>query len=312
MSRRITVLMGGWSSEREVSLVSGKAVTDALKSAGHKVKSVDVKRDLKAMVRALTPPPDVVFNALHGRWGEDGCIQGVLEILGVPYTHSGVTASALAMDKPMAKALFARDGIPCADHVVTTRETLMTERVMDPPYVVKPFNEGSSVNVDIILDDSDETRFREDARRRNAERPPGESLMVERYVAGREVTVAVMGDRALGVTEIRPREGFYDYRAKYTEGVADHIVPAPLPEGIYADAMDFAVRAHNVLGCRGVSRADMRYDDTRSEPGELIVLEVNTQPGLTPMSLVPELAAHAGISFPDLVEWMVENATCGG
>lgn len=312
MSKRVTVLMGGWSSEREVSLVSGKAVADALKSAGYKVKTVDVKRDLKKMVAALTPTPDVVFNALHGRWGEDGCIQGVLEILGIPYTHSGVTASALAMDKPMAKALFERDGIPCAEHVVTTREALMAGRVMDPPFVVKPFNEGSSVDVDIILDDSDETRFREDTRHRNAERPPGESLMVERYVAGREVTVAVMGDRALGVTEIRPREGFYDYRAKYTEGVADHIVPAPLPEKVYADAMDFALRAHNVLGCRGVSRADMRYDDTQGEPGDLIVLEVNTQPGLTPLSLVPELAAHAGISFPDLASWIVENATCDG
>lgn len=304
MTKRVTILMGGWSSEREVSLVSGEAVTEALKESGYETQTVDVKRDLKALNDALTPKPDVVFNALHGRYGEDGCIQGVLEVLGVPYTHSGVAASALAMDKPLAKILFDHAGIPCAPHVVATRDELIKGRVMDPPYVVKPLNEGSSVGVHIVLTDKDEKAFRA------GEWPFGDTVMVERYVAGREITVSVMGDRALGVTEIKPKKGFYDYRAKYTEGVADHIVPAQLPVKIYQDAMEYAVRAHQILGCRGVSRADLRYDDTAGEPGKLCVLEVNTQPGLTPLSLVPEAAASVDIGFAELVTWMVENAAC--
>lgn len=305
MAKRVTVLMGGWSSEREVSLVSGKAVTEALTAAGFETKAVDVTRDLKALADSLTPKPDAVFNALHGRYGEDGCMQGVLEVMAIPYTHSGVTASALAMDKPLAKALFARAGIPCAEHVIATRDELRSGRVMDPPYVVKPFNEGSSVGVHIVLDD-DETEFQ------GADWPFGDTVMVERYVAGREITAVVMGDRALGVTEIKPREGFYDYRAKYTEGVADHLCPAPVPAEIYAQALEIALKAHEALGCRGVSRADIRYDDTAGEPGALYLLEINTQPGMTPLSLVPEIAAHAGIDFTELVSWMVENAACDG
>lgn len=304
MSKRVTILMGGWSSERDVSLVSGKAVAEALTEAGYDVRTLDVTRDLKALVDDLTPAPDVVFNALHGPYGEDGCMQGVLEILGIPYTHSGVAASAIAMDKPLAKLLFNEAGIPCAPHVITTQQELSKRRVMDPPYVVKPLNEGSSVGVHIVLNKADETALRK------GKWPFGDTVMVERYIAGREITVGVMGDRALGVTEIRPKEGFYDYRAKYTDGVADHILPAPVPRKIYDEAMDFALRAHQVLGCRGVSRADMRYDHTSGEPGTLIVLEVNTQPGLTPLSLVPEAAAHVGIEFSELVTWMVENAQC--
>ncbi|MGE3935470.1 MAG: D-alanine--D-alanine ligase [Rhodospirillaceae bacterium] len=306
MTRRVAVLMGGWSSEREVSLVSGKAVTDALNGAGYAATVIDVDRDLAGLVRALTPRPDAVFNALHGRYGEDGCIQGVLEILGIPYTHSGVVASAIAMDKPMAKRLFADAGLPCAPHLVARRSDVMAHDPMPRPYVVKPPNEGSSVGVHIV--------------REGSNLPPmdpgdaalGELVMVEKYVPGREITVAVMGDRALGATEIVPRAGFYDYRAKYTEGRADHIVPAPIHGKAYDAALAYALAAHRTLGCRGVSRTDMRYDDTGGEPGSLYILEVNTQPGMTPLSLVPEIAAHAGISFADLVAWMVENAACGG
>jgi len=306
MTRQVAVLMGGWSSEREVSLVSGKAVTDALNGAGYAATAIDVPRDLGALLRALEPRPDVVFNALHGRYGEDGCIQGVLEILAIPYTHSGVVASAIAMDKPMAKRLFVDAGLPCAPHLIARRAEVMAHDPMPRPYVVKPPNEGSSVGVHIV--------------RAGSNLPPldpadaalGELVMVEKYVPGREITVAVMGDRALGATEIVPRAGFYDYRAKYTEGRADHIVPAPIHKTAYDLALDYALAAHRTLGCRGVSRADMRYDDTDGEPGRLCILEVNTQPGMTPLSLVPEIAAHAGISFADLVTWMVENAACDG
>ena len=304
MSRSVAILMGGWSSEREVSLVSGRAIAEALDAAGYDTRSIDVTRDPAAIVAALTPPPDVVFNALHGTGGEDGCIQGLLEIIGVPYTHSGVLASALAMDKPVAKRLFAEAGIPCAAHEIAHRDAVVAGEVMDPPYVVKPLNEGSSVGVHLVLNDDDEQRLRE------MEWDLGDVVMVERYVAGRELAVAVMGDRALGATEIRPRQGFYDYAAKYTEGRADHVVPAPVPPEIYAAALDYSLRAHETLGCRGVSRADIRYDDTAGEPGRLVMLEINTQPGMTPLSLVPEIAAHAGIDFTELVKWMVENATC--
>lgn len=306
MTGTVAVLAGGWSSEREVSLVSGDAVAEALTAAGYRTTTVDVERDLGKLVKALTPPPDVVFNALHGRFGEDGCIQGVLDILAIPYTHSGVLASALAMDKPMAKKLFVDAGIPCAEHAVVDRDAVLAGGVMAPPYVVKPLNEGSSVGVHIVLDDAAGVPF--DA----GNWPFGEHVMVERYVAGREIAVAVMGDRALGATEIRPRQGFYDYDAKYTEGRADHIVPAPLPPAVYDDVLRYALLAHRTLGCRGVSRADMRYDDTGGEPGRLAVLEINTQPGLTPLSLVPEIAAHAGIDFTELVKWMVESASCDG
>lgn len=306
MAKSVAVLMGGWSSERDVSLVSGAAVAEALSEAGYDTETIDVARDVEALTRRLNPKPDVVFNALHGRYGEDGCVQGLLEILDIPYTHSGVLASALAMDKPMAKKLFVDVGIRCAEHVVTDRDAILSGDVMKPPFVVKPLNEGSSFGVRIILDEEAvETARREDW-------PFGNQVMVERYVAGRELTVAVIGDRALGVTEIRPAEGFYDYEAKYTDGRAQHLVPAPLPPEIYEETQRFAVLAHEALGCRGVSRADLRYDDTKSDPGLVYLLEINTQPGMTPLSLVPELARHAEIDFTQLVTWMVENASCDG
>jgi D-alanine-D-alanine ligase len=304
MSRSVAVLMGGNSAEREVSLVSGKAVAGALAEAGFTVRTVDPGDGPGAVLAAMEPRPDAVFNALHGRWGEDGCIQGLLELIRVPYTHSGVLASALAMDKPMAKKLFMQEGIPCAEHVVASREQVMAGDVLPRPYVIKPLNEGSSVGVRIVTADAPGPAFG------NGDWPFGDQVMVERYVPGRELTVAVMGDRALAVTELRPLQGFYDYEAKYTDGKTEHLIPAPVPKPVYEAAQDYALRAHKVLGCRGVSRADLRYDDTNGAPGELILLEVNTQPGMTPLSLVPEQAAHCDIGFTQLVTWMVENATC--
>lgn len=303
--KTVTVIMGGISSEREVSLSSGTNVAKALRDAGYSVIEHDLGRDVSALIGALTPPPDVVFNALHGRYGEDGCVQGLLELLGIPYTHSGVMASALAMDKPAAKRLFAEAGLPCAEGIVVDRAQVMEGDVMARPYVIKPLNEGSSVGVCIVFEEGDRPSSEDDW-------PFGERVLVERYIPGREITVAVMGDRALGVTEIRPNNGFYDYRAKYTDGQAIHLVPAPLPDEDYRLALDVALRAHQALGCRGVTRADIRYDDTVAGRAALYLLEVNTQPGMTPMSLVPEIAAHAGIGFSDLVSWMVENAACDG
>ena len=304
MGKRIAVLMGGVSSEREVSLLSGAAVTDALNNQGYEVLSIDVGHDLGAVITELDPAPDAVFNALHGRYGEDGCFQGALQLLSIPYTHSGVLASAIAMDKPTAKRLFKSAGIPCAEHVITTREEVLTRDVMDQPYVVKPLNEGSSVGVQIVQLGAKRSFVADPLW------PVSDKVMVEKFVPGREITVAVMGDRALGVTELRTNGGFFDYDAKYTKGRTTHIVPAPLPQQIYAAAMEYAVAAHNILGCRGVTRADLRYDDTQSGPGRLVMLEINTQPGMTPLSIVPEQAAHAGIGFGDLVSWIVENATC--
>ncbi len=306
MAKSVAVLMGGWSSEREVSLVSGATVAEGLSTAGYKTNTIDVARDVAGLTRQLTPPPDVAFNALHGRYGEDGCVQGLLEILAIPYTHSGVLASALAMDKPMAKKLFTDAGIRCAEHAVADRDAVLSGYVMEPPYVIKPLNEGSSVGVRIILD------AEAVAAARQEDWAFGDEVMVERYIAGRELTVAVMGDRALGVTEIQPADGFYDYEAKYTDGRAQHLVPAPTPPAIYEETQRFAVQAHEALGCRGVSRADLRYDDTQSDPGLVYLLEINTQPGMTPLSLVPELARYAEIDFAQLVSWMVENASCDG
>ena len=305
MSRSVAVLMGGTSAEREVSLVSGRAVADALAEAGFAVRTVDAGDGPAAILAALEPRPDAVFNALHGRRGEDGCVQGLLELVGVPYTHSGVLASALAMDKPMAKRLFAGARIPCAEHVVARRDEVLAGDVMARPFVIKPLNEGSSVGVRIVTDD-------DDAPPLDGDWPFGDRVMVERYVPGRELTVAVMGERALAVTELRPREGFYDYDAKYTAGRTDHLIPAPVPEAIYEAALAHALDAHRALGCRGVTRADLRYDDTGGEPGRLYLLEINTQPGMTPLSLVPEQAAYCDIGFTQLVTWMVENAACDG
>lgn len=304
---RVAVLHGGVSAEREVSLVSGRACAAALHERGFDVRLVDAGRDVGALVNELTPPPDVVFNALHGRFGEDGMVQGVLDLMGIPYTHSGRLASALAMDKAMAKKVFDHAGIRTVDGAVMAREALL--KGGDPlsrPYVVKPVAEGSSVGVCIVEAGSGPLPFGGD------DWPFGEAVMVERFVPGRELTVSVMADRALAVTEVRPKQGFYDYKHKYTGGATDHIVPAAIDAGVYDEALRLSLEAHRALGCRGVSRADFRYDDTAGEPGVLYLLEVNTQPGMTELSLVPEQAQHAGISFGELVEWMVREAACDG
>jgi D-alanine-D-alanine ligase len=300
MSLSILVLMGGWSAEREVSLVSGAAVAKALAERGHKVRAYDATRDIPALLRALEPRPHVVFNALHGRYGEDGRVQGMLDILGIPYTHSGVLASALAMNKPMAKHLFEGEGIPCPEGRVIERKDAFAGDAYPRPFVMKPLDEGSSVGVRIVRAGDN---LPDDW-------PYGEQVLVERFIPGREITVAVMGDRPLAVTELRPKTDFYDYDAKYTSGRTEHLVPAPLSKNAYDTALDMALRAHRALGCRGVSRADLRYDDTQGGTGRFYLLEVNTQPGMTPLSLVPEQAAHVGISFGDLCQWMVENARC--
>jgi len=299
MSRHVAVLMGGWSAEREVSLVSGAAVAKALKKTGYRVTPIDVQRDMGSLMTRLYPRPDAVFNALHGRYGEDGCVQGLLNILDIPYTHSGLLASALAMDKPMAKRLFAAAGIPVAEHKIVRRDAVVRGDVMARPYVVKPLNEGSSVGVVIVLEGDTDPPFTE------ANGSSGEEVMVERFVPGKELTVAVMGDKALAVTEITTDRGFYDYDAKYAEGGSAHLVPAPLEPAVYDEVMRLSALAHEALGCRGVSRADLRYD------GETVyLLEINTQPGMTHTSLVPEQAAHVGLSFEELVSWMVENVEC--
>ena len=309
MTRQVAVLKGGTSAEREVSLVSGAACAAALREAGYTVDEIEVTEDVGALVRALTSPPrpDVVFNALHGRWGEDGCVQGLLELLHLPYTHSGVMASATAMNKQRTKDLVAAQGVTSPEGIVVRREDLLKGEVMEPPYVVKPLREGSSVGVRIVRKGDNRPRLED------TDWAYGEELLVERFIAGRELTVSVMGERALAVTEIRPREGFYDYTAKYTDGRADHVIPAPVPDSITAAALEGAEAVHRTLGCRGVTRSDFRYDDTRvknGEAGDLYFLEVNTQPGMTPLSLVPEQAAHLGMSFAELCTWMVENAAC--
>jgi D-alanine-D-alanine ligase len=307
MSKTVALLMGGWSPEREVSLSSGHECAKALADHGYRVNPIDVSRDLPALLRALDPRPDVIFNALHGTGGEDGTIQGVLDVLGISYTHSGLRASALAMHKPTAKSLFRAAGLPVAEDVVARPEDLLISDPMAAPFVIKPTNQGSTVGVRIVK--RGDNAWREEIR----DWRYGDEIMVERFVPGRELTVAVMGDRALGVCEIIPRSSsFYDYRAKYSPGGSEHLVPAPLPVCDYDFALDIALRAHVALGCRGVSRADLRYDDTgEAEPG-LYLLEVNTQPGMTPTSLVPDIARHVGIAFDELVVWMVENAACDG
>ncbi len=298
--------MGGWSAEREVSLVTGRRCADTLASAGHEVTCIDVDRDIGHRLRALDPPPDVVFNALHGRFGEDGCIQGLLETMGLRYTHSGPLASALAMDKPMAKRLFASAGIPCPDGRTAHRTEAGRPAGWQRPFVVKPGREGSSVGVRRVLAACNDDRLRD------ADFRYGDDVMIESYIPGRELTVCVLGERALGVTEVLTGEGFYDYRNKYTEGHSRHVLPAPVPCDVAARAMEMALAAHRLLGCHAVSRADFRYDDTRGGSGGLYLLEINTQPGMTPVSLVPEQAAHAGMDFEELVCWITEQARCEG
>ena len=298
---RVAVLVGGWSTERAVSLVTGKECADALEEAGYTVDRFDVTRDLEKLISDLTPAPDVVFNALHGRGGEDGAIQAVLDIMQIPYTHSGMRSSALAMDKPTAIAAFRAAGLPCPKGVIVPSEDLGKGDPLPRPYVVKPTHEGSSVGVYIVQPGDNGPDY--------SDWEYGDAL-VEEYVAGRELTVTVMGDRALCVTELQPNEGFYDYEAKYTEGKTQHICPAEIPDDIAQQCMDYAVRAHNALGCRGLTRSDFRWDDGSHNGSRLFLLEVNTQPGMTPLSLSPEQAAYRGISFPELMSWMVEEARC--
>ena len=306
MSKSVAVLMGGWSLEREVSLSSGRECAKALVDRGYAVRVIDVSRDLPALLRALEPRPDLIFNALHGVGGEDGTVQSVFEMLGIPYTHSGVLASALAMHKPTAKAIFRAAGLPVVEDVIARPEELVERDPMPAPFVVKPINQGSSVGVRIVR--VNDNSWREEVTGWCF----GSELLVERFVPGRELTVAVMGDRALGVCEIIPRGTFYDYTAKYSTGGSDHLTPAPIPATAYEEALEIGLHAHRALGCRGVSRADLRYDDTPEGHGRLYLLEVNTQPGMTPTSLVPDIALHVGIGFDELVAWMAENATCDG
>ena len=304
MTKHIAVLMGGFSSERPVSLSSGAACADALEAEGFRVTRIDVDRNVASVLADLRP--DVAFNALHGPYGEDGTIQGVLEYLEIPYTHSGVLASALAMDKAQAKLVAKAAGIPVAEARVMSRFDIGNDHPIKPPYVVKPVCEGSSFGVVIVQADrpyppqilsSGEWRY-------------GDRVMVERYVPGRELTCGVMGDTPLGVTEIIPlSHEFYDYDAKYAAGGSRHVIPAQISPNIYQTIQQLALKAHQAIGCRGVSRSDFRFDDSSGD-GEVIWLEVNTQPGMTPTSLVPEMAQHAGLSFGEFLRWMVEDASC--
>tara|TARA_B100001179_G_C18587810_1_gene403117 strand:+ start:354 stop:1265 length:912 start_codon:yes stop_codon:yes gene_type:complete len=300
--KRVAVIFGGWSSEREVSLSSGKAMARAARETGkYEVLEIDATRNLSEQLKEAKP--DVILNGLHGPWGEDGCVQGLLEILQIPYSHSGVAASAVAMDKRKSKAVYAQNQIEIAADVKVTRAEASAEHPLPPPYVIKPIAEGSSFGVVIV--------------REGANAPAdklmadswvyGDNLMAEEYIPGRELSVGVMGDRALCVTEIIPLREFYDFDAKYASGGSRHVVPADLPGRVTQAAMEAAIKAHQALGCRGVTRSDFRYDDERDR---LVILETNTQPGMTPTSLVPEQAASLGISFADLVEWMIEDASC--
>ncbi len=297
-AHRVAVLMGGASKERDVSLSSGRECADALRVAGFEVVAIDAGADVAARLREAKP--DAVFNALHGRWGEDGCVQGLLEWLRLPYTHSGVLASALAMDKTRAKAAFAAAGLPVAAGQLASKAEVMARHVLPPPYVVKPNAEGSSLGVYIVPE--------------GANSPPvlaadmPEIVLVEAYAPGRELTVSVLGDRALSVTEIVTK-GWYDYAAKYTPGGSHHVVPADLPDEITNACLDYALRAHVALGCRGLSRSDFRWDEPNGLAG-LVILETNTQPGMTPTSLSPEQARLDGMDFPALCRWIVEDASC--
>lgn len=299
--KRVAVIYGGWSSERDVSLSSGRKMAEAARAAGYDTVDIDVTRDLAAQLKDAAP--DVVLNGLHGPWGEDGAVQGLLEIMDLPYSHSGVLASALAMDKIKSKSVFKTAGLDVAEDVRVTRAEAAATHALEPPYVIKPVAEGSSFGVVIV--------------RQGTNGPPkqllgadwayGDDLMAEKFIPGRELTVGVMGDRPLAVTEITTLRDYYDFDAKYTDGGSRHVIPADLPQHVTDAAMDAAVKAHNALGCRGVTRSDFRYDD---ETGRLVILETNTQPGMTPTSLVPEQAQYIGMSFEALVSWMIEDASC--
>jgi D-alanine-D-alanine ligase len=300
--KHVAVLMGGWSAEREISLRSGKACADALERSGYQVSRVDVDREVAATLRARKP--EVALNVLHGRPGEDGTLQGLLEVLGIPYSHSGVLASALAMKKDIAKSVLKSAGVPVPGGMVAARKEAAKRHLLPPPYVIKPVAEGSSVGVFIVREDH--------------KHPPqeltrtdwafGDQILVEPYIPGKELTCAVMGEQALGVIEIVPTVKFYDYEAKYAPGGSKHLLPAPIAADVYREVQRLSLAAHRALGCRGVTRSDFRFDDGLGAKG-LFCLEVNTQPGMTETSLVPELAAHAGITFEALVKWMVEDAS---
>ena len=303
MSKHVAVLMGGWSAEREVSLRSGKACADAASRLGYRVTRIDVGRDIANVL--TTVKPDVALNVLHGRPGEDGTLQGILEILAIPYTHSGVMASAVAMQKDIAKVLFRAAEVPVPEGLVASRFEVAKRHMLPPPYVIKPIAEGSSVGVFIV--NADHAHPPQELTREDWSY--GEQLIIEKYIAGKELTCAVRGEEAFGVIEIVPMVRFYDYEAKYAPGGSKHLLPAPISPFVYQQVRRLALAAHRALGCRGVSRADFRYDDRVEGTGGLVCLEVNTQPGMTETSLVPELAAHAGITFDELVQWMIEDAS---
>jgi D-alanine-D-alanine ligase len=300
--KHVAVLMGGWSAEREVSLRSGKACADALERGGYRVSRVDVDREIAATVRNLKP--DVALNVLHGRPGEDGTLQGMLEILGIPYSHSGVLASALAMQKDTAKTVLKAAGVPVPGGMVVTRTEAAKRHLLPPPYVIKPVAEGSSVGVFIVREDHKHPP----QELTRADWTFGDRILVEPYIPGKELTCAVLGDKALGVIEIVPTVKFYDYEAKYAPGGSKHLLPAPISPSVYAEVQRLSLAAHRALGCRGVTRSDFRFDESAAVKG-LFCLEVNTQPGMTETSLVPELAQHAGTTFEELVSWMVEDAS---
>lgn len=299
--KRVAVVYGGWSSERPVSLSSGKEMVQGARDAGYEVVEIDATRDLARQLQDAAP--EVILNGLHGPWGEDGTVQGLFEILDIPYSHSGVLASALAMDKIKSKRMFADAGLDVAKDVAVTRDEAARSHPLEPPYVIKPVQEGSSFGIVFVREGANGPAH-EVGR---ADWPYGDRLMAEEYVPGRELTVAVLGDRSLAVTEITTLREFYDFDAKYTDGGSRHVIPADLPDDITQKALDAALKAHQVLGCRGVSRSDFRYDEAASR---LVILETNTQPGMTPFSLVPEQAAYCGISFSELMAWMIEDASC--
>ncbi|HZH07319.1 MAG TPA: D-alanine--D-alanine ligase [Lautropia sp.] len=299
----IAVLMGGWSSERDVSLTSGAGVSDALEGIGHRVTRIDMGRDVAQ--RLAEAKPDIVFNALHGTPGEDGTVQGLMDLMGLRYTHSGVETSVIAIDKELTKMVLVPHGIRMPEGRVVSSQSLFEADPLPRPYVLKPVNEGSSVGVAIVTAQGNYG----DPISREAEGPwqEFERLLAEPFIRGRELTAAVLGDEALAVTELRPKSGFYDYDAKYTDGMTEHVCPAAIPDDIRDAALDMALRAHKLLGCRGASRSDFRWDDERGIDG-LYLLEVNTQPGMTPLSLVPEQAKYRGMSYPQLVQRIVEEA----
>ncbi len=299
--KRVAIIYGGWSSEREISLISGAKMAEAAREIGYDVVEIDARRTLAQ--KLVEADPDIILNGLHGPWGEDGCVQGLFEVLDIPYSHSGVLASALAMDKIKSKLVFAEAGLDVAKDVAVTREQVATGHPLVPPYVVKPVNEGSSFGVLFVREGSN-------GPARDVLGPDwhyGDDLMAEEFIPGRELTVGVLGDRALAVTEITTLREFYDFNAKYTDGGSRHVIPADIPETIAEAAKTAALTAHQVLGCRGVTRSDFRYDPDKDR---LVILETNTQPGMTPFSLVPEQANYCGMSYAALVEWMIEDASC--